>query len=280
MTKSDKKVQIRFKILRGLKIRYTYHLSLLTYFLHMKSLLLTLLLFTYGYINAQKPELNYSKLNRNDWGSILRGNQALTTKKNSDVELRGSPFIYDNYEKGSIIVDDSLQAQVDFKIKFNAEDNEIWFLNEKKQELTLTDPRITGFDIILSNDTHSFKKILLPDVKTNPKRFVEVLFEGTNYALLKLTEKQFEAANLVDKGLVQTGRNYDAYLTTVSYYIYTAKKVYKKITLRKNDIYKVNSALVEKNREAINKFCKEQQISNPLEEVDAIDLVEYLDGLK
>jgi hypothetical protein len=256
------------------------HFSLLKSILVMKSLLLFFSILTFSLLNAQKPELNYSKLNRNDWGSILRGNQALTTKKNSDVELRGSPFIYDNYEKGNIIVDDSLQAQIDFKIKFNAEDNEIWFLNEKNQEMTLTDPRITGFDIILSKDTHSFKKILLPDVKTNPKRFVEVLFEGTNFALLKLTEKQFEAANLVDKGLVQTGRKYDAYLTSVSYYIYTAKKVYKKIALRKNDIYKVNSELVEKNREAINKFCKEQQIANPLEEIDAIELVEYLDGLK
>jgi PHD/YefM family antitoxin component YafN of YafNO toxin-antitoxin module len=246
----------------------------------MKSILLSGFLFFVGIVNAQKPELNFAKLNRNDWGSIMRGNQALTTKKQSDFELRGSPFIYDNYEKGIIIVDDSLQAQVDFKIKFNAEDNEIWFLNEKNKELTLTDPRITGFDIIMSKDTHSFKKVLLPDLKTNPKRFVEVLYEGTNYALVKLTEKQFEAANFVDKGLVQTGRNYDAYLTSVSYYIYTAKKVYKKIALKKNDIYKVNSALVEKNREAINKFCKEQQIENPLEELDAIDLIDYLDGLK
>jgi hypothetical protein len=246
----------------------------------MKYIFLTLFICTFGFINAQKPELNFAKLNRNDWGSILRGNQALATKKNSDVELRGSPFIYDNYEKGSIIVDDSLKAQVDFKIKFNAEDNEIWFLNEKNQEMTLTDPRITGFDLIIAKDTHNFKKILLPDLKTNPKRFVEVLFEGTNFALIKLTEKQFEAANLVDKGLVQTGRNYDAYLTTVSYYIYTAKKTYKKVALKKNDLYRVNLELVEKNREAINKFCKEQQISNPLEEVDAIDLVEYLDSLK
>jgi hypothetical protein len=246
----------------------------------MKYFFLTLFISTFGLLNAQKPDLNYGKLSRNDWGSVLRGNQALATKKNSDVELRGSPFIYDNYEKGIIIVDDSLQAQVDFKIKFNAEDNEIWFLNEKNQELTLTDPRITGYDLIMSKDTHTYKKILLSDLKTNPKRFVEVLFEGNNFALIKLTEKQFEPSNAVNKGVAVVGRTYDAYLTTVSYYVFTAKKVYKKIALKKNDIYKVNPALVEKNREAINKFCKEQQIANPLEEVDAIELVEYLDGLK
>jgi hypothetical protein len=246
----------------------------------MKYIFLTLFIATFGLLTAQKPEVNYGKLTRNDWGSILKGNQPMALKKNNDVELRGSPFIYDTYEKGIIIVDDSLRSQTDFKVKFNAEDNEIWILNEKNNELTLTDQRITGFDLIMSNDTHTYKKILLPDLKTNPKRFAEVLFEGTNFALVKLTEKTFEASNLVDKGLVQTGRNYDAYLTTVSYYIFTAKKVYKKIALKKNDIYRVDLQLVEKHREAINKFCKEQQISNPLEEVDAIDLVEYLDGLK
>jgi hypothetical protein len=246
----------------------------------MKSIILTLLISFLGCTNAQSQDLNYGRLSRNDWSSIMKGNQPLITKKASDFELRGTPFVFDFYERGVVSVSDSLSAASEFTFKLNAEDNEIWIQKGNKEELVLTDTRITGLDIIIAKDTHNFKKILLPDLKTNPKRFVEVLFEGANFALLKLTEKQFEAANAVDKGVAVVGRNYDAYLTTVSYYIYTAKKVYKKIALKKNDIYKVNSPLVEKNREAINKFCKEQQIANPLEEVDAIDLVEYLDGLK
>jgi hypothetical protein len=246
----------------------------------MKSYIFLLFLFLAGFANAQKPELNYAKLSRNDWGSIMRGNQPLTTKKSSDVELRGTPFVYDTYEKGIVIVSDSLHSQTEFKLKLNAEDNEIWIMNDKNEELVLTDKRITGLDLIVANDTHSFRKVVLPDVKIKPNRFVEVLYGGTNFTLIKHTEKLFEAANAVDKGVAVIGRNYDAYLTTVSYYILTAKKVFKKIALKKNDIYKADLALVEKNRDAINAFCKEQKISNPLEEEDAIDLVEFIDKLK
>jgi hypothetical protein len=246
----------------------------------MKSIILTLFISFLCTANIQSQDLNYGKLSRNDWGSIMRGNQPMATKKSSDVELRGTPFVYDTYEKGVVIVSDSLHSQTDFKLKLNAEDNEIWILNEKKEELVLTDKRITGLDLIVANDTHSFRKVILPDVKTNPNRFVEVLYGGTNFTLIKHTEKLFEAANAVDKGVAVIGRNYDSYITTISYYILTSKKVFKKIGLKKNDIYKADLALVEKNRDAINAFCKEQKISNPLEEEDAVDLVEFIDKLK
>jgi hypothetical protein len=246
----------------------------------MKSHILFLFLFFTGFANAQKPELNYAKLSRNDWSSIMKGNQPLMTKKSDDVELRGTPFVYDTYEKGVVIVSDSLHSQNEFKFKLNAEDNEIWIMNEKNEELVLTDKRITGLDLIVANDTHSFRKVILPDVKTNPNRFVEVLYGGTNFTLIKHTEKLFEAANAVDKGVAIIGRNYDSYITTISYYILTSKKVFKKIALKTSDIYKADLALVEKNRDAINAFCKEQKISNPLEEDDAADLVEFIDKLK
>ena len=246
----------------------------------MKSIILTLSIALFYLENAQSQNLNFGRLSRNDWSSIMKGNQPLMTKKSDNVELRGTPFVYDTYQKGVVIVSDSLHSQTDFKLKLNAEDNEIWIMNEKKEELVLTDKRITGLDLIVANDTHSFRKVILPDVKTNPNRFVEVLYGGTNFTLIKHTEKLFEAANAVDKGVAIIGRNYDSYITTISYYILTAKKVFKKIALKKSDIYKADLALVEKNRDAINAFCKEQKISNPLEEEDAVDLVEFIDKLK
>ena len=47
----------------------------------------------------------------------------MKTKKSNDVELRGTPFVYDTYESGVVIVSDSLQSQNDFKFKLNVEDN-------------------------------------------------------------------------------------------------------------------------------------------------------------
>ena len=232
--------------------------------------------------NAQKtdPALNYTKLSRNDWGSIMRGNQPMMTKKPSDVELRGTPFVFDTYENGVVIVSDSLQSENSYKFKLNAEDDEIWILNEKKEELVLTDQRITGLDIIVGQDTHAFRKAILPDSKKKSLEFVEVLYKGTNFSLVKNTDKIFEAANAVDKGIAVIGRNYDAYLTNINYYVLNDKKVFRKVSLKKNDIFKANLPLVNKNRDAINAFCTENDIFNPLEEDDAIQLVKFLDELK
>ncbi len=246
----------------------------------MKFLTLFFFLLESFVTNAQTPTANYGKVTRNDWGSIMRGSQPMMTKKSENTELRGSPFIFDTYEKGIIIVSDSLQSESDFTFKVNAEDNEIWTSQKNKGEIILTDKRITGLDLIVAGDTHVFRKALLPDVKKNPLRFVEVLFKGTHFTLIKSTDKIFEAANYEDKGLTSVGRNYDNYTTVTTYYILNQKKVFKKIALRKGDIYKGNLALVEKNRDAINKFCKDNQIANPLEEADAIELLEYLDKLE
>lgn len=231
---------------------------------------------------SQKPLLNTASLSRNDWGSILKGSQALQTKKQTEFELRGSPFIEDKYKKGIIILSDTIKSPDDlaFMVKINAEDHEIWLMGEKNQELTFTDKRITGVDVIAGKDTQYFRKVFLPDTKEKTARFVEILYGGVNFSLIKYIEKKFEPANAVDKGLGVVGRNYDSYITTTSYYIFTSKKIYKKIALKRGELYKVNTELVEKNRDAINDFCKKNQISNPLEETDAIELMEFLDGLK
>jgi hypothetical protein len=245
----------------------------------MKSCSLIICLFFAHFAQAQN-NLNLNKLSRHDWSSIMRGNQPLQTKKSENIELRGTPFVFDKYEKGIILVSDTLYAENGINFKLNAEDNEIWMQKDGKDELVLTEARITGLDLYVGNDTHRFRKLLLPDVKKNPLRFVEVLYRGTNCLLLKNTEKVFEAADYVDKGVAIMGRNYDNYATNVSYYIVNEKKIFRKVGLKKNDMYKVNLALVEKNRDAINAFCKEQKISNPLEEDDAIELLEFIDNLK
>ncbi len=251
----------------------------------MKSSIFPFLFSTFfflGLTKAQNPNtgVNYNNLSRNDWSSILRGNQPMKTKKSEDVELRGTPFIFDTYESGVVIISDSLQSQNDFKFKLNVEDNEIWILNDKKIELVLTDKRIMGLDLTIGGKNHSFRKAKLPDVKGDPNRFVEILFNGTNFTLIKHVDKIFEPANAVDKGIAVIGRNYDSYIKVESFYILNDKKQFRKISLKKNDIFHANIPLISKNREAINAFCKENDISNPLEEDDAIELVKYLDTLK
>jgi hypothetical protein len=233
-----------------------------------------------GHSQNPNPSLNYNKLSRNDWSSILKGNQPLMTKRPDDVELRGSPFVFETYEKGSVIISDSLQSQNDFKFKMNAEDDEIWILTDKEEELVLQDRRIIGLDLIIGNKMHSFRKAFLPDIKNKPFRYVEVLYNGNNFSLIKSIDKTFEEANAIDKGVTIIGRNYNNYKTAISYYIKNDKKGYKKISLKKADIYKVNLPIYNKYRDTINSFNKAQNLSSPLDEAEAVVLIAFIDTLK
>jgi hypothetical protein len=233
-------------------------------------------------INAQTSpsSSNIGRLSKNDWSSILRGNQPLITKKKSDVELRGTPFLLDTWENGSLILSDTSFFKNNVKFKLNLEDNEIWIQLENKEELVLVDKRILGVDFVKHDDTLSIRKVLLPDVKSNPQRFVQMLYNGKNFTLIKKTDKEFQEANGINKGVAVIGRDYDSYTTVSNYYILNDKKQYRRIALKKKDIYQANLSLVNNNRDVINTFCKENNIFNPLEEEDAIELVRFLDTLK
>lgn len=247
----------------------------------MKSYIFTsvfLMLFCVS-LNAQNGT-NVSRLSKNDWSSILRGNQALATKKRDDIELRGSPFIKDEWLKGAVIVSDSLFSENNHSFKLDVAEHEIWIQADNKDPMILTDARITGLDLKVGDTTLNFRKWLIPSDGKNMARFVQVLFKGNRFALCKYVQKEFVPSNYVDKGVAVVGRNYDFYETAIAYYTLNDKKQLRKVNLKRGDLFKLDNALVEKNREAIDAFCKENAISNPLDEEDAVDLVRFLDNLK
>ncbi len=230
-------------------------------------------------LNAQNS-VNLSRLSANDWSSVLRGNQPMMTKKRENIELRGTPFVFDEWQKGAVIVSDSFFSENQNKYKLDVSEHEIWIQTTKGEPMILTDARITGLDLSMGDKTLNFRKLLIPDDKKNNQRFMQVLFKGNRFALCKFVNKEFIPANGVDKGVAVVGRMYDSYESSTAYYTINEKKQLKKVQLKRNDLYKLDYALVEKNREAINAFCRENDISNPLNEQDAIDLVRFLDELK
>lgn len=230
-------------------------------------------------LNAQS-ETNIGRLSKNDWSSIMKGNQPLATKKREDVEVRGTPFLKDEWLNGSVIVSDSLFSENNHSFKLDVAEHEIWIQADNKDPMILTDARITGLDLKVGDTTLHFRKWLIPSDKKNNVRFVQVLYKGSRFALCKYVQKEFLAANYVDKGVAVVGRNYDSYETSTAYYTLNDKKQLRKVSLKRGDLFKVDNALVEKNREKINDFCKENAISNPLDEEEAVDLVRFLESLK
>ena len=231
---------------------------------------------------AQTPSssTNVARLSKNDWGSILKGNQPLMTKKKENVELRGTPFYKDEWESGSVVLFDSTFTEdPSLKFKLDLETYEIWILANKEEKI-LTDSRILGLDLDIGIKILKFRRMKIPDLKKEEIPFVKVLFEGTNLKLYKYIKKQFLEANAVDKGLVVTGRDYDSYETIIDYYTVNERQQVRKIGLKRGELYKAHPTRVEKNREALKKFCDEQDISSSLNEKELVQLVTYLETLK
>ena len=120
----------------------------------------------------------------------------------------------------------------------------------------------------------------IPDLKKEEIPFVKVLFEGANLKLYKYIKKEFLEANAVDKGIVVTGRDYDSYETIIDYYTVNERQQVRKIGLKRGELYKTQPTLVEKNREAIKKFCDDNDLSSSLSEKELVQLVTYLETLK
>jgi hypothetical protein len=229
---------------------------------------------------ATSSNTNVARLSKNDWGSIMRGNQPLMTKKRSDVELKGTPFYKDSWEPGSVIISDSLFTRdSSLRFKLNFEDNEIWVLSNKQPKV-LIDKRIVGLDLDIGGKILKFRKVKIPEYKKDPLRFVKVLYEGSNLKLYKHIKKVFVEANAIDKGLVVTGREYDSYETVIVYYTINERQQLRQIALKRGDLYKANSTLLEKNKDAINAFCEEHDISSALNEKEMVQLITFLDSLK
>jgi hypothetical protein len=246
------------------------------------SVCLILSIFISFKIQAQTPSssTNVSRLSKNDWGSILKGNQPLMTKKKEDVELRGTPFYKDEWESGSVVLfDSSFTEDPKLKFKLDLETYEIWILSNKEEKI-LTDSRIIGLDLDIGIKILKFRRMKIPDLKKEEIPFVKVLFEGTQLKLYKYIKKEFLEANAVDKGIVVTGRDYDSYETVIDYYAINERQQVRKVGLKRGDLYKAYPTLVEKNREAIKKFCDENDISSSLNEKELVQLVTYLETLK
>jgi hypothetical protein len=254
---------------------------IITLSMKRRSLLIGLFLFWTTSLTAQSsnPALNYSRLSRNDWSSILKGQQPLMTKRQDETEVRGTPFLYESYHPGSLIISDSFLVDDDFKFKLNLEDNEIWIDRGKDQELVLIDKRITGLHLTVDQKMHTFTLHVLPGDKKGSLKYVEVLFQGPHYTLIKNTVKKFEPANAVNKGVAIIGKSYDSYLTTEEFYIRFGQSPFKRISLKRAEIYRANLQLINTNRDSINAFCIQHHFTSLLSEADAIKLVSFLDSL-
>jgi hypothetical protein len=207
-------------------------------------------------------------------------NQNATGFDNRYEGVQGSPYLYEKWTEGRLILGDSAVVKETHLFKFDLIENEIR-IKIAQQERILLNREILSLELKVPSETTGksiiLKKIKLPDSE-NRHVFGIYLFEGKQFSLYKHTKKVFKKANLEDKGIVTLGNAYDSFEETNTVYLRKNNSSPEKTALKKNDII-FHSKLSKPNTTAVNNFCKEHEISGKLTEEEAILLLTYIDSL-
>lgn len=233
-------------------------------------------------IHAQKADntvLNsFSK--QQELSNALSGAQArnVTSFDNRYEGVKGSPFIFEEWLPGQLLLNDSAVVANQIVYKFDAFKNEIWIKMVTGQERILYNNELLAFELYKPDGKKvKFKKVKLPDSE-NRHHFSVSVFEGQNTSLIKDVKKVFKKANLEDKGIVTLGNAYDWFEEVNNFYIKKLNAVPVKVSLKKNSIIDALK-LSKPATQSVENFCKNHDIKGKMTEEEAVKMMVYVDTL-
>jgi len=205
---------------------------------------------------------NGDNLHREDKGTVI-------ITKNS--EIKGVDFVYDEWNKGMLVLNDSIFSKQDF-LKFDVFKNRI-FIKKDNEVIEIKDRSISGFSIIEKerNLKHDFVKLNSSHFMNRIEDgFYEIVFniENTNYFIKENTKILFDPNR--SKGS-QTINNFPLeYQDKTYYFIKNSNGLYVKVRLKKKDI---KSVLVNHSK-LIDGYMKSKKLKY-YKENDVVKLVNY-----
>jgi hypothetical protein len=231
--------------------------------------------------NADNATLNsFSKTDEMNRALRASNSRQATGFDNRYEGVKGSPFLYENWSEGSLVLSDSAVVRDRLLFKFDAMNNTIWIKMATGEERILYNRELLALEMYRPEGTKVLvKRVVLPDV-TDRNHFALVLFESPRYTLVKDVKKVFRKANLEDKGIVTVGNAYDWFEEVVKYYVRRPSNTYKtfeEFTPKKS---KFLGLVPEAQKKAVSQFCKEHDISGKITDAQAASLMKYIDGLK
>ncbi len=192
--------------------------------------------------------------------------------------VQGSPFLFEDWLEGILVLSDSAVVNDKIKYKFELLNNTIWIKLATGEERILFNRDL--LELVLkaqNNNSYLIKKVKLTD-KTDKNHFSIFLFENEHFTLIKDVKKVFRKANLEDKGIVTVGKAYDWFEEVAKYYIKTGNKSnFEEINLKKSDFI---SLAPKSHEKMIEQFCKTHDIHGKLADAEAVKLITYLSELK
>lgn len=210
------------------------------------------------------------------------GGHAITGFDSRYEGVKGTPFLYDSWGTGRLMLSDSLLVKSEYSLRFNANTNEIHIkLGEIERVLSNRELLSVELEYALpsvSSQKIKLKKIVLPD-NLDRHIFGIYLHDGSKFLLYKHIKKVFKKADFQDKGVATVGNNFDSFNEQISYYLKEKSNAPIKINLKKGDIIAA-CKLSKNNQIKVDTFCKEKKISGKLTEIEAIELISFVETLK
>lgn len=202
---------------------------------------------------------------------VRRGNDIINI--NFTPENKGTPYLYDGWKKGYLIINDSIVSSQE-KIQFNLQTGELIIGLEKETGIIITDKAITGFAIDKTDNInrHIFARINTSQFEDSDKtrQFYEVVSNlgKTNYLIKDVKKYLFDPNK--SRGYQTQNSIPQEYKEKVSYYMKNKSGKYIKTKLRKKSILKI---LNDKSSE-IKAFVSSKNL-NFSEEYDVVRVLDY-----
>ena len=219
---------------------------------------------------------------------IMNGADKLTFNGNSSRTLtsfdnryegaQGSPFIFSDWSDGRLVLKDSVVIKNKLLYKFDLIQNEIWIKVDEKTERILFSKDLLSLELLRPDGKNIFfKKAKLPKVTTQ-NYFSQVVFEGKNVTLIKDVQKVFRRADLQDRGIVTTGKAYDWFEEVTEFYLKKGNGAYLPTKLKRKDFAEILK-LNKTQAESLENFCKENEISRKMNDVETVKMLAFIDTL-
>lgn len=235
-----------------------------------------ILCFAYiGFTQTDPDKANIINMSNKDWNNVLYGGQPFVT--HNVRKVRGTPFVYDQYLKGAVILSDSLLSP-EYLFKLNVHNNEIWLKKTDGTEIILTSPRLAGLILYKDGLKHIYKRLALPSITTPTRKFVEIFYCGS-FTLVKEIQKRFSSAD--DTGTkVLNGEDEDVFDTKELYYLTDESGSLKRLKLKLDDLLESYPDFVKKHRSAFDAYCKSKSIGKNLSESQVTELLKFMNELR
>ena len=171
---------------------------------------------------------------------------------NFKPEHKGTPYLYDNWKSGYIVINDSIISSQK-RIQYNLETGDLIVGSKNEMGIIITDNSVTGFaidkgDNITNINRHVFAKINAAQFENlnGTTKFYQVIsnLEQTNYLIKDVKKYLFDPNK--SRGYQTQNSIPQEYKEKTSYFIKDKSGKYIKTKLRKKNILKI---LEDKNTE-------------------------------